>query len=155
MSFDFSFRFVEDERDIAKLERFILRQPLNYPGFGDWVYRARQELLVGWKQAILAFSDGVLVGDLIFQPHKFFPGNFLELKNMRVHPKLRERYFGVFMLKQAEEESRGKYDGIICDTHASNSPMINLLSFMGYKEILRAPLYDDNVEEIVFVKGFV
>ncbi|MDP2628587.1 MAG: GNAT family N-acetyltransferase [Nanoarchaeota archaeon] len=154
MGFDYSFRFAEDRRDILKLERFILQQPLKYPHFGDWVYRAREDLLSGWKKSILAFSEDFLIGDLIFQPHKSLSGN-LELKNMRVHRKLQGRYFGVFMLKQAEVEARGKYNGIICDTHSDNYPMINLLRFMGYDEIARAPLYNQNVEEIVMMKNLV
>ena len=154
MSFNFNFRFAEDERDILKVVEFIGRQPLSYKSYFDWVEKTKAELLAGYKKVILASSDGVLAGNLIFQPHKDFPGTFLELKNLRVHEKLRERYFGVFMLKQAEVEARGKYDGMICDVHSDNYPMISLLRFMRYEELLRAPIYDKNSEEIIFGKTF-
>ena len=125
---------------------------MSYPSYDDWVCKVRQEIESGWKKSILAFSDGVLVGDLVFQPHKDFPKEFLELKNLRIHPEVCERYFGVFMLKQAEAEARGRYQGIICDVRSNQHSMINLLEFMGYKELCRAPLYDANVEDVVFFK---
>ena len=154
MAFNYSFRFCEDEKDILKVLKFLETQPFDYPNYFDWVCRAKEELLTGYKKAILGFSDGVLIMDLIFQPHKDFPGNFLELKNLRVHEKLRGRYFGVFGLKQAEAEAKEKYQGIICDTHSNNFPVISLLKFMGYQELLRAPIYDENSEEIIFGKTF-
>ena len=154
MSFNFSFRFADDEKDIMKVAEFLGRQPWGYPHYMDWVQRTREELLSGWKRSILALSDGISVGNLVFQPHKDFPAYFLELKNMRVHPKLQGRYFGVFMLRQAEVEGRRNYQGAICDTHSANLPVINLLNFMGYRELFRAPIYRGDSEEVILGKTF-
>ena len=49
----------------------------------------------------MAFFDDRLVADLLWQPHKSLDG-LLEIKNIRVHPNVRLRDFGRFMLKQAE-----------------------------------------------------
>jgi len=155
MSFNFNFRFAEDEKDIGKIIKFLEARPFNYPNYLNWVCRVKEELLVGYKQGIFAVSDdGVLVGDLIFQPHKDFPGNFLELKNLRIHEKIQGRYFGVFMLKQAEVEARGNYQGIVCDVRSDNLSVAGLLKFMGYQELFRAPIYGKNAEDIVFGKSF-
>lgn len=153
MSFNFSFRFAEDTKDILNLERFLLKQELNYPNYGDWVFRAKQELLSGYKKSILAFSDGFLVGNLIYQPHKDLP-RVRELKNLRVHPKLRERYFGAFMLKQAEKENQNEYDAIICDTRTDRIQIVNLLKNFGYETLLKIPLYDSNIEDMIMIKKF-
>ena len=65
MSFDYSFRYAESKKEIDGIVSFILTQPLGYPNFEDWVERSRQELLYGNKRAIVAFSDGFLVGPKI------------------------------------------------------------------------------------------
>lgn len=151
MSFNFNFRYAEDQKDLANLEKFLRQQHLGYPFYDDWVDRVRQELISGYKQGIVAFSDGVLVGNLVFQPHKELPRT-LELKNLRVHPNLRMKNFGPFMLRQAEAESRGRYDLVTCDTRADNFPVVKMLLTSGYQEIARAPLYDSHAVDIIFVK---
>jgi ribosomal protein S18 acetylase RimI-like enzyme len=147
---DFQFRSIQDEKDVARLERFLLSQSLNYPDYEDWVRRAVEETLAGYKQGIMAFNGEFLVGDLIFQPHKELPRT-LELKNLRIHPKVKRRGFAYFMLKQAEAQNG--YNGIICDVRASQISVVNLLKLMDYKEVFRAPLYDSREEDIVFVKS--
>ncbi len=153
MGFNFSFRFAEDTKDFLNLEKFLLKQELNYPNYREWICRAKQELLSGYKKSILAFSDRFLVGNLIYQQHKDFP-RVRELKNLRVHPKLRERYFGAFMLKQAEKENQNEYDAIICDTRTDRISIISLLKNFGYETLLKIPLYDSNVEDLVMIKKF-
>lgn len=155
MGFDFNFRLAEDMSDIRKLEKFLLAQSLGYKHYSDWVVgKVSPEIESGYKKAILGLSDGFLVADLILQPHKDFP-DFYELKNLRVHPKLQGRYFGAFMLRQGEDEARkGNYKAIICDTRSDQIPVISLLKLMGSEELLRVPLYNKNVEDIVFIKKF-
>ncbi|MCL5018684.1 MAG: hypothetical protein M1416_02890 [Candidatus Pacearchaeota archaeon] len=151
MSFDFRFRFLEDEKEIKQLRNFLLEQPFNYPNYEDWVERSIQQIDNGYKKTILAFSDDILAGDLIFQPHKTLP-KVMELKNMRIHPDLKRRYFGFFMFRQAEAESKD-YDAIICDTRSDRLDVLNLLKLCGYREISRVPLYDSNTEDVVLLKN--
>jgi hypothetical protein len=146
---NFQFRLVQDEKDVKRLEKFLLSQSLNYPNYGDWVEKAVEEILAGYKQGIMAFDDGFLVGDLIFQPHKELP-RMLELKNMRINPKVERRGFAYFMLKQAEKQQG--YNGIICDVRARQIQVVSLLRFMDYQEIFRANLYNSREEDIVMVK---
>ena len=146
---NFQFRLIQDEKDVARLEKFLLSQSLNYPNYGDWVRKAAEEILAGYKQGIIAFYDGFLVGDLIFQPHKELP-KMLELKNMRIDPKIQGRGSASFMLKQAEKQPR--CNGIICDVRASQIQVINLLRFMGYQDVFRGPLYNSGEEDVVMVK---
>jgi len=163
MSFNYEFKYAESKKEIDGVVSFILTQPLGYPNFEDWVERSRQELLYGNKRAIVAFSDGFLVGDAIFQPHKGTFGDskqndlpsfgFTELKNVRVHPKLRKRYFGAFMIRQVEAESQNEnMGGVIVDTRSDRRDIISMLRQSGYKEIARAPLYDESAEDVIFVK---
>ena len=154
MGFDFNFRFVEERKDIRELEKHLLQQPMNYPHYEDWVSRSVEELENGYKNSILAFSEDFLVGNLMFQPHKQF-SSIMEFKNMRVHEKLQGRYFGSFMVKQAEAEARKKgYKAIVGDIRSDNFPIMNMLKILGYEELLRIPLYDQNTEDVVMVKKF-
>ena len=151
MGFDFRFKFIDDEKEIKQLRNFLLEQPFNYPNYEDWVERTIPEIDHGYKKTILAFSDDILVGDLIFQPHKTLT-RIMELKNMRIHSDLQRRYFGFFMFRQAEAESKN-YDAIICDARSDRIDVLNLLKLCGYKEISRVPLYDSNVEDVVLLKN--
>lgn len=151
MPFDFRFTFLEDEKEIRKLKKFLLEQSFNYPHYEDWVERAISEVLSGYKKTILAFSDNILIGDLIFQPHKNLL-RVMELKNMRIHPEFKRRYFGFFMLRQAEAESKD-YDAIICDTRSDRLDVLNMLKLCGYRELSRASLYDSNIEDVIMLKN--
>ena len=153
MGFDFRFRHVEDAKDRGKLAKFLEAQNLSYPNYGDWIERAMVDLYRGYKSSIIALSNGVLVGNCIFQPHKQFP-RIREVKNMRVHPNLRGRYFGVFMLRQAEVENRGNYDAMITDIRSNQPELIKMALFCGYTKLTRIPLYEHHLEEVVMVKTF-
>ena len=153
MGFDFRFRYVEDKKDRGKLAKFLESQSLSYPNYGDWINRTMADLDSGYKRSIIALSNGVLVGDCVFQPHKQFP-RIREVKNLRVHPNLRGRYFGVFMLKQAEVENRGEYDAIIAEIRSNQSEIIEMVRFCGYTELARIPLYESHLEEVVMVRTF-
>ena len=153
MAFDFQFRFAEDRQEVDRLARFLLLQPFNYQGYEDWVQKTREELFSGYKRCILAFSDGVLVGDLVYQPHKQFP-RVREVKNMGIDPRLHGRYFGAFMLRQAERENPGDFYAMICDARSDRRDVIGILRMMGYQELLRVPLYDKGVEDLVFIRAF-
>jgi ribosomal protein S18 acetylase RimI-like enzyme len=140
-----------DVKQLKGLISFLAKQDLNYPRYDDWVQKTEYELDSGYKKAILAFSEGKLVGNLIYQKHKEIP-EFLELKNLRIHPDFRMRDFGRFMLKQAEVENSGKYDAIICDCHSEQSEIIRFLQSCNYIPIKSIPLYDKNTLEVVLTK---
>ncbi len=153
MIFDFRFREIDSTADIKKLIDFIRQQHLNYPDYHSWVQRAEAELYTEYKQAVMAFSDRTLVGNVIYQPHKQIQG-VLELKNLRVHPELRRRDFGHFMLRQAETEARnsGRYSLMMIDTRADQKDMLALLIFSGFREIGRTSLYDSGSEDVMLAK---
>jgi len=153
MGFDFNFRSLQDEGDVRELETFLRLQSLGYPGYQDWVTRTGEELLRGYKTAILFFSARTLVGDLIFQRHKDFK-RVREVKNCRVHPSLRDRYCGAFMFKQVEEIDKNSYDAIILDVRSNKPGLINTVKSLGYEELTRVTLYEEEVEEVVMVKRF-
>jgi hypothetical protein len=153
MGFDFRFRMIDDLKDIRKLEAFLLKQPLNYRDYEDWVLRSMVEAERGDKKAILIFSDNILVGDLIYQRHKIFP-RIREMKNARVHPELRDRYCTKFAVRQAEKENPEEFDAILCDLRSDQMNTINMLKSMGYEELLRAPIYDTDFEDVVMVRRF-
>lgn len=153
MVVDFEFRGISDEKELSRLRDFLLSQNLGYPNYGDWVDRCIKEIDMGDKDSILAFSQDVLVGDLIFQSHKALPRT-LELKNLRIHPMMIRRDFGHFMLKQVEVEARnsGKYDLIMGDIRKEQESIRRLCVFSGYKELQTISLYDSNHLDVVVVK---
>lgn len=150
---DFTFRQLEDVKQLSKLIDFLALQSLGYPKYDEWVQRTEGELSIGYKEAIIAFSDGKIVGDLIYQRHKQIP-SFLEMKNLRVHNDLRMRCFGRFMVKQLESEFKENYDALILDVRADQPDTLNFFVSIGYTPILSIPLYDQNVEDTTFVKFF-
>lgn len=153
MAFNFNFRTVEGTKDLGLLVDFMIKQDLKYPHYEDWVQRSEHEIRQGFKTAILVYSEGILAGDLIYQPHKQLP-RVRELKNMRIHPALRGRYFAHFMLRQAEVENKEDYDAIICDARSDQHEMINLMRLLGYLPLIVVPLYDKNATDVVMVKAF-
>jgi len=153
MGFDFSFRSLQDEKEVRELETFLRLQSLGYPNYQDWVTGANEQILSGYKTAILFYSGTILVGDLIYQPHKDFK-RVREVKNCRVHPSLRDRYCGAFMFKQVEEIDKDSYDAIILDVRSNQPRLINTVKSLGYEELTRVTLYEKEVEEVVMVKRF-
>ncbi len=148
---DFRFRSPDSLKELSGLVDFLIKAPLGYPDYEDWVARARTEIELGYKHAILAFSDGRLVGDLIYQEHKQLPG-MREVKNIRVHPKLRHRYFALFMLRQAEAE--GSFDAIICDSRSDNVRARTMLLLAGYSPLGERFLYDSHNVDTIYIKTF-
>lgn len=152
MSFNFNFRQIDSTQDITKLVDFMASYPLNYPRYDAWLQRSEPELHMAYKHAILAFSDRTLVGNVVYQKHKQLPKT-LEIKNIRVDERIRRRDFGHFILKQVEAEAiKEGYNLILCDARASQTDVLSLLKFSGFREIARVPLYDSNEEDIVIGK---
>ena len=153
MSFSFEFRTVETRKDLARLLTFVRKQDLHYPEYQDWVDRTETEVEMGWKTGVIALSNGHVVGDIIWQPHKEII--FVrEIKNLRIHPSVRERYFAKFLIKQAETESRD-YHALMLDLredHPEKRPLMNMLVSMGYEKLYSVNLYDPNIRDIVMVK---
>jgi hypothetical protein len=151
MGFNFQFSSLGDVKELKGLVSFLAKQDLNYPNYDRWVQKTEYELDSGYKKAIMAFSNGKLVGDLVYQNHKEIP-RFLELKNLRIRPDLKLRDFGRFMLKQAEVENSGKYDAIIVDCHSEQSEIIKFFESCNYMPIKSIPIYDKNTLEVILVK---
>ena len=151
MGFDFQFRTLGSQTDLKGLVDFLAKQDLSYPRYDQWVQKTEGELGSGSKTPIIAYSNGHIVGDLIYQPHKELP-RVRELKNLRIHPEVRRRDFAHFMLRQAECEGNDAFDLIVCDARKKEQSVVNLLLFSGYTPIGSKPLYDQHSEDIIFVK---
>jgi hypothetical protein len=95
--------------------------------------------------------DDRLVADLLWQPHKSLDG-LLEIKNIRVHPNVRLRDFGRFMLKQAELTPG--FRGSICDVREDQPRVLQFMVRCGYSVAATVPLYDSERNDIVLVKFF-
>lgn len=154
MTVDFNIRTVADGRDLNRLRLFLSKQRLWYPNYPGWV----EEVCIpnirdGWKTAIIARSQGDIVGNAIFQPHKELPRT-REFKNVRIHPKFQRRDLGHFLFRQVEEEDKETFDRIILDTDIRNKGIIKFLRFCGYRPIMQLPLYCSDNVDIVMVKEF-
>ena len=147
---NFQFTDIQSRKELSQAIDFLHKQDLNYPNYDNWVQKTESELDSGYKNAILAFSGGKIVGDLVYQQHKKNP-RFLELKNLRVHPEIRERNFARFMLKQVEVENQN-YDAIIIDAPSEHPEIISFMQTEGYISLLSKPLYDDGAPDIVMIK---
>lgn len=148
MGFDFNFRTVEDRRDRLKLIDFLALQDLGYPRYDEWVQRVDAGIEFGWKTGIIALSQGRVVGDLIYQAHKKMP-RVRELKNLRIDPAFENRYFGKFMLRQAEIGLGNDFDLILCDARADQLEVIRFMVSCRYKVVAKLNLYDDNLDVVL------
>jgi len=153
MSFYFTFTTLEDIGQLKMLMDFMASQDLNYPHYHDWLMKTEDELGREKKKAILAFSGRKLVGNLIHQVCRDSGlGMLAEIKNGRIHPEMRERYFMSFMFRQLYKEYEGKYDGIIVDTRADQTGNKNFLISQKFIPIANLSLYEKNMQEIVMFK---
>jgi hypothetical protein len=151
MSFDFAFRSLSDRKDLTTLTNFLAKQNLGYPNYEDWVQKCEHELDLGTKTPIVAYSNGHIAGNLIYQAHKQLP-RIKEIKNLRIHPLVRRRNFAQFMLRQMELDQEENYDAIMVDARASQQDIITLFLIAGYTPLLKRTLYDNHHQDIIMVK---
>lgn len=149
---DISFRQPGAYSDIRLLRDFLTKQNLGYPNYDDWIYRATEEIDQGYKQSVLAFDDGHLVGDVIFQPHKEVAG-LREIKNLRVDEDSRFRKFGSFLLRQAEFIDHEQYDWLIADFREGQKAVERLLASEGYTNREVRCLYDDRFDIVTMKRS--
>jgi len=151
MKNDFHFRPVEDRKSLDKLMNWIRPQGLNYSNWESWLDKTYLEIFEGYKEAIILETNGVVIGNSIFQPHK---GNkwLYEFKNLRIHPKFRERHCGSFLVKEVEYRAKGKYSAIICDLKSTEKGIFNFLLRLGYTPIFEGFLYDNSNLDTVMIK---
>ena len=150
---DIAIHSVDTSRDIARLKSFLFPLALHYPAYEAWVEAVcLPDIEQGYKHALLASSNGHIVGDAVFQAHKELPRT-REIKNMRIHPGFRGRDLGHFLMRQIEVEAPEEYDALICDTDASERGILHFLRFCGFQEIYRAPLYSGNYVDVILVKN--
>src|SRR3989338_5963049 len=149
--FHFTFRGLEEIGDIPRVIDFLARQDLGYPRYQDWVQRTEFELQTGYKTPFLAFDGHTLVADLIFQDHKTLP-RVRELKNLRVHPDVRGRFFAAFLLRQAEVYQSGSFDTLLGDVREDQHAMLSVLRTAGYQPLFPLPLYSPDSNEVILAK---
>ena len=141
----------EGRKELTAVLDFLAAQPLDYPRYQEWVGRTEAELASGYKRAILATCDGKLAGDLVWHPHKALQG-LAEWKNIRIHPEMRRRDFGRFLVRQAEVTCG--FRGAVCDVRAHDKNTIDFLVRCGYSIAAIVPLYDSDQPDVVLVKLF-
>jgi N-acetylglutamate synthase-like GNAT family acetyltransferase len=153
MSFNFTFTTLENIKQLKSLMDFMASQNLDYPNYDEWLQKTESQLERGEKQAILAFDEGRLVGDLVYQVCRDEGlGNLIEIKNLRIHPEVKERYFASFMLRQLYAECKDKYDGLLVDIRANQKQTRDFFISQGFNPIMNISLYEKKMNEIVMFK---
>lgn len=149
--FDYRFVSVEGKKMADRLFYFLAGQDLGYPRYDEWTEKTRWQVLQGDKRAMLAFSNGVVVGDGVYQRHLILP-RIMEVKNVNVHEKVRKRGFARFIFAQIEFEALAQnYDGLIGDVRANQIETREALRNSGFIECVGLPLYQsDMLDYIVF-----
>jgi len=155
MSFNFTFTTLEDIKQIRSLVDFMASQNLDYPRYEEWLQKTESQLERGEKQAILAFQEGRLVGDLVYQVCRDEGlGNLIEIKNLRINPEVRERYFASFMLRQLYAECGDKYGGLLVDVRVNQKQTRDFFISQRFNPIMNISLYEKKMNEIVMFKPF-
>ena len=116
--------------------------------------KAIEEYLYGIKKAMLGFYEDYLVSSLIYQDCKHLNG-LTELKSGRTIKELERRFFLSFIIRQVEALSKqeGKL-GMICDVRSDKLGTLNMLKIIGFKEVARGDLYNENREDAILMKSF-
>lgn len=153
MPFDFAFHSVQSSKEIRRTVDFLAKQDLGYPNYDNWVQRTESELFSGYKRAGLAYSNGILVGDVVWQPHKQFP-RVREMKNLRISPQARGRYLGQFLLRQVEVEDKSEFDALIGDARETQEDLIRMMQDMDYRVLGKIHLYDEGRRDVILFKAF-
>lgn len=152
MDINFHIRQVDDLRDLRLLRDFMHRYDLGYPNYHKWVDSVCvPEIESGYKTAVVAFCDRIIVGDMIWQPHKELPRT-IEGKNLRINPNVRKRGLAYFLMKQCEVESRKDSNKIIVDIPSDQYDIKLFLLRYGFSVLYQAPLYSNNRLETVMIK---
>jgi len=152
-NFNYEFYTPATSRDLRAGIDFLAAQDLSYPGYRDvWVPKAEHECISGWKTMILARTHGIVIGDVVFQPHKQLP-RVREIKNLRIHPNFRDRFFAAFLLKQAEKEQSNDYDAIVADARENQPGIVNFFLRQGYRVIAVQSLYEKGRQEVILAKA--
>lgn len=151
MSLDISITSLQDLKQLGQLTDFMHKQDLGYPGYHDWVERAKQEILSGYKKAFLAYDSGRLAGNVVFQTHKG-ASSMLEIKNLRIHPDVRKTGFARFLLNQVERYALGKYSCLIGDVRSDKPDLVAFMCNSGFKPVYTIPLHEDEKPDVVLVK---
>jgi len=113
-----------------------------YPDYDDWLARIEPEISSGAKRHLVCRWNGDFGGVVVWQRHKTRRG-YLEIKNLTVHPAVRGRLVGSFLLRQAEIEGIGELDAqaAVCGAKRSNVEMVAFLIARGYRVVGTEDLY--------------
>jgi hypothetical protein len=153
MPFDFAFCSVQTSKQVKQTIDFLARQDLGYPNYDKWVQKVEAELFSGYKRAALAYSNGILVGDIVWQEHKQLP-RIKELKNLRISSGARGRCLARFLLRQAEVEDSEQFDAFLGDARETQVDLIGLMRDMGYMAVSKLNLYEEGRKDVVLFKCF-
>src|SRR3989344_5149832 len=157
MGISFEFRMVESLQDFHRTGEYLHGQDLGYPRYHGWVDKTIHDIASGKKRAIIGLSNGIIVGNIVYRMNGDVPG-LVDVRNMRIHTALRNRYFAKFMHKQVEIEAKnaGQY-GLICDVREDRPDLARfMIGSLGYSQLFNQPinLYEEGKRDIVLVKFF-
>jgi len=152
-SINYEFYTPATSRDLRAGIDFLAAQDLSYPDYRQvWVPKVEHECISGWKTIILARTHGVVIGDVVFQQHKGL-ARVREIKNLRIYPDFRDRFFAAFLLKQAEKEKPEDYDAIVADVRENQPEIVRFMLRQGYRVIAVQSLYEKDRQEVILAKA--
>lgn len=154
-----------DEMNPAQAARVmdVLRAPRLWipteQDYGDtthkaWLAKVEQELVDGNRYALHAQMGTQSIGAVIWRPRASEP-NVLDIRNISIHPDVKGRYFGAFMLRNVEWLMLENYPDatrIEVDTKTTNADMLSFLARQGYEVTGINDLYDSGRPDVLLRK---
>lgn len=141
--------------DVLRAPRLWIPTEKDYgAGHEDWLAKVEDELTLGVRHALHAQADGRSVGAVIWRPNEVDP-EVIDIRNISINPAVKGRYFGAFMLRNAEFLMRERYTGahtIQVDTKVTNPDMRAFLARQGYVETGVADLYGSGKLDVILQK---
>ena len=141
--------------DVLRAPRLWIPTAEDYgPGHKDWLAKVEHELTVGAGHALHAQVDGHSAGAVIWRPSETDP-MVMDIRNISIDPAMNGRYFGAFMLRNAEFLMHQQYSGVRTvqvDTKTTNPDMRAFLARQGYTEVGVADLYGSGKLDVLLHK---
>ena len=141
--------------DVLRAPRLWIPTAKDYgPGHKDWLAKVEHELAVGARYALHAQVDGRSAGAVIWRSNETDP-TLMDIRNISIDPAMNGRYFGAFMLRNAEFLMREQHPSVRtvqADTKTTNPDMRAFLARQGYTEVGVVDLYGSGKLDVLLHK---
>ena len=144
--------------DVLRAPRLWIPTVADYGArHGEWLGKVEHGLIDGTRHALHARVGRQSVGAIVYRPNES-DLRIIDIRNISIHPDVKGRRFGTFMLRNIEMLAQEQYADVErfrIDTKATNTEMLSFLSEQGYGLTSVSDLYGDGKPDVVLEKSLI